>query len=86
MKGASVNRKAAALLNEALQLSETERAGMVETLLESLEAAPDDEVDRAWRDEVARRVAAVEAGEVEPVRWEAVRGRLWARIGEARRR
>jgi putative addiction module component (TIGR02574 family) len=78
--------KGEALLQEALGLSERERAEIAGALLESLEPPLDPEVDQAWREEVARRVAQLEAGEVETIPWEQVRDQLWARLSEARRR
>ncbi|MBI3939371.1 MAG: addiction module protein [Acidobacteria bacterium] len=78
--------KAEALLEEALELSERERAEIAGALLESLEPPLDPEVDQAWREEVARRVAQLEAGGVETIPWEQVRDQLWARLSEARRR
>jgi putative addiction module component (TIGR02574 family) len=46
----------------ALELSDDERAELVSRLQDSL---VDDEVDRAWRAEVRRRLDLIEAGEVE---------------------
>ena len=47
---------------EALNLSATERARLIERLIGSLDAEPD--VDAAWAAEVERRHAEVESGAV----------------------
>lgn len=45
---------------------------MASGLLDSLDHVPDDsfDFDRAWGEEIARRLAEVEAGTVEPMLWE----------------
>lgn len=50
--------------------------------MESIEPGNDMDVGAAWRQEVAARVAALDAGEVETVPWEEVRDRLFARLRE----
>ena len=54
------------VLDEALRLSNEERAALARDLIVSLEDAPYDpaeEVEAAWADEIRRRVARVRAGE-----------------------
>jgi putative addiction module component (TIGR02574 family) len=51
-------------------------AEIVDALLEILEPAPEADVETAWRQEVAARVAALEAGEVETTPWEKIRDRF----------
>lgn len=76
-----MERKVEALLREALALPEADRASLAGALLESLEPQQDVEVEAAWREEVAARVAALEAGEVETVPpWEEVGDRLFAKL------
>ena len=79
-----MDRNARAVLQQALALSAEERADIAGTLLQSIEPPADAGVDRAWRQEVAERVAARDAGEVETVPWETVRDRLYARLREQR--
>ncbi|HEV8577663.1 MAG TPA: addiction module protein [Thermoanaerobaculia bacterium] len=55
-------RRAETLLQEALRLPDDERAEIAGALLESLEPAPEADVETAWRQEVADRVAVMEAG------------------------
>ena len=44
----------------------------------------EEEAEAAWRQEVTTRVAALDAGEVETIPWEEIRGKLWARLREVR--
>lgn len=55
------------LVQDALELSPQDRARLAQTLLHSLdENSVDDplEVERAWREEIERRMADVRAGNV----------------------
>jgi len=76
--------KAEAVLTLALDLPEGERADLAAALLESLDPSPEADVEEAWRKEIARRVAAIEAGDVEMVPWERVREDLLAKLNGAR--
>ncbi|HVF59488.1 MAG TPA: addiction module protein [Thermoanaerobaculia bacterium] len=78
-------RLAEAVLKEALALPEEDRADIAGALLESIEPDSEAEVEAAWRQEVAARVAALDAGEVETIPWEEVRARLHARLSERQR-
>lgn len=72
------------VLQKALTLAEQERAEIAGALLESLEPEPEAEVEAAWRQEVAARVAALEAGEVETTPWGEIRDGFLARLSERR--
>jgi putative addiction module component (TIGR02574 family) len=78
-----MTKTAEALLRDALDLDESERAEMAAALLESLEPSVDErEIEQAWRDEVRRRVAAADSGQAELIPWEQVRDQLLARLNE----
>lgn len=77
-----MERNAEAVLRKALTLPESDRAEIAGALLESIEPGNDMDVEAAWRQEVAARVAALDAGEVETVPWEEIRDRLFARLRE----
>ena len=77
--------KAKALLAQALELEEAERAEIAGSLLQSLEPPPSTEVDAAWRDEVRKRLAELESGEAETIPWETVRDELLAKLSGAPR-
>ena len=70
------------LWKEASELSEKDRADLAGLLIESLEGAPDEDVETAWAAEIERRVAEVEAGTVKTIPWEEVRQRLLDRLNE----
>lgn len=61
------------LLEEALQLPEDARADLAAALLESLEGPPEEGVEEAWSQEIARRLREVESGAVRPIPWEEAR-------------
>lgn len=52
---------AADIRDAALQLAEQERLELATELLESVEGPPDPEWERAWIEEIDRRVAAADA-------------------------
>lgn len=79
-----MERHAEAVLKEALTLPEADRADIAGALLESLEPAHEAGVEAAWRQEVATRVAALDAGEVETIPWDEIRDRLFTRLRERR--
>ena len=60
------------LLQKALALPENERAELAGTLISSLDATVDQDVDAAWQQEVVRRLHEVQSGEVKTVAWEEV--------------
>ena len=66
------------ILDQALHLPDTERALIAERLIFSLDPAtdPDAEVELAWQEEVRKRLAQIDHGEVQCVPWEEVRDRL----------
>jgi putative addiction module component (TIGR02574 family) len=81
-----MTREATDLFEKALTLSPEERAELVDSLLESLEGAHEDAaiVEAAWNDEIARRVASLDAGEAKTVSWEKVRRRISAKLIDGR--
>lgn len=82
-----MTQSALTVLHEALRLSEEERAEIAGALWESLEPAPEAseaEIEAAWRQEVAVRLAALDAGKVETIPWSEVRDQLRARLSERR--
>lgn len=79
-----MERNAEDVLKEALTLSEADRAEVAGALLNSLEPVEEAEIESAWRQEVAARVAALDAGEVETIPWNDVRDRLVARLSAPR--
>jgi putative addiction module component (TIGR02574 family) len=66
------------LLEEARALPVAERAIPALQLLDSV-GEPEGEVERTWRDEVRRRIAAVDAGKTSLAPWSGARARIFAR-------
>jgi putative addiction module component (TIGR02574 family) len=72
---------------EALQLSPKERGELIHRLIVSLESEPEDSpeaIAKAWDEEIARRVADMEAGKSVWIPAEEVFARLDAIIDNAR--
>jgi putative addiction module component (TIGR02574 family) len=65
---------------EASELSEEDRAALAGLLIESLEGAPDPDVEAAWAVEIEKRVAELDAGTVKSIPWDRVRQRLLDRL------
>lgn len=72
----SVTSSARKVLEEALALPEEDRRRVAEALLDSVPREPEQEVESAWRDEVVRRIAEVERGEVVLETWSEVKQRI----------
>jgi len=68
------------ILQDALALSDAERAVVVARLIESLDETTDTDVDDAWAAEIERRCAALDAGDAETSDWKDVRRRIEADI------
>lgn len=68
------------LFRQAADLSEDDRATLAGLLIESLETERDPDVEESWRQEIDRRVAQLEAGQVETIPWETVRDQLTRRF------
>jgi putative addiction module component (TIGR02574 family) len=79
-----MDERSEALLTLAMDLPESARAEIAVALIHSLDPEPDADVEQAWREEIARRMAAFEAGEDASVPWEQVREKLYARLNERR--
>jgi putative addiction module component (TIGR02574 family) len=65
------------LFREAFDLPESERATLAGLLIESLEPAPDPDVEEAWAVEAERRWREIESGAVQTIPWEEVRAKLF---------
>jgi putative addiction module component (TIGR02574 family) len=69
-----------ALFRDASELPERDRATLAGLRIESLEADAEPDVQAAWSDEIQRRVADLDAGNVETIPWEEARRRLLDRL------
>jgi putative addiction module component (TIGR02574 family) len=68
------------LRDEALRLSNTERAELAHDLVKSLDEPSDPDAAEAWDREITRRLDAIDAGTAELVDREELRQRLQARL------
>ena len=68
-----MTKAAEAVLADALKLDVEARAELAAELLASLDGPADPDSEAAWEAEIARRVAAIEAGTVKLEPWEDVK-------------
>ncbi len=71
-----MDRNLKEVFREAAQLPERDRATLAGLLIETLDPAPESDVEAAWSEEIKRRVAEIDAGIVELIPWEEVRAEI----------
>lgn len=69
------------LAAEAMQLPASSRALLAEKMVESLNGAERDEVERAWAAEAVRRRDEVRSGRVQPISGEKVLAEVRSAVG-----
>ena len=74
----------AALLREASELPETDRAELAGRLLETLNGEAEERVEIAWSEEIERRIRQLDTGEVKTITWSDVRAQLYAQLDAKR--
>jgi putative addiction module component (TIGR02574 family) len=82
----SMRSKAQQVLRSALALSPKARADIAGTLLRSLDATEDTDVEAAWAAEIERRLRQIDSGRAKLVPWEQVRRRLDAVASRGRKK
>lgn len=73
--------------NQALQLSPKERGELIHRLIVSLEGEPEDTpeaIAQAWDEEIARRVADMDAGRTKWIPADEVMARLRTKVRDAK--
>lgn len=65
------------LFKEALDLDDNDRATLAGLLIESLDGEADNDVEKAWMEEVERRMVELDSGKVTTIPWEEVKSRLF---------
>lgn len=73
------------LLKRALSLPVEERAALANSLLDSLETA-EESVEKAWDEEVARRIGDLKAGRATTVPWQELHRELLAMVNDRKTR
>ena len=71
-----MTKAAEAVLADALRLDVEASAELAAELLASLDGPADPDAEAAWEVEIARRVAAIEAGTVQLEPWDDVKRRI----------
>ena len=69
------------LLEQALRLSDEERAALAGELIQSLDAEVDADAEAAWSAEIRRRLERVDAGGAKTIPWAEARRRIHAAAG-----
>ncbi|MDH5491944.1 MAG: addiction module protein [Myxococcales bacterium] len=69
------------ILDEALSLPDDEREALVEVLITSLQLDSPEDVERAWSEEIVRRLERHERGETVALDWEEAKRRIRIRHG-----
>lgn len=70
------------VIDKALRLTPAQRAEVAERILASLEPEEDQDVELAWQQEIARRVAEVKSGKAKLIPWETVRKQVREKLRE----
>ena len=60
------------ILDIALTLPESDRAGLAASLIRSLDDAPDPEAEAKWAIEIERRIRSIDKNSVELEKWDSV--------------
>ena len=71
-----MTKAARSVLADALRLDPDSRAELVAEILASLDGPADADAESAWDAEIARRIQAIEAGDIRLEPWESVKHRI----------
>jgi putative addiction module component (TIGR02574 family) len=78
-KISAMNKDASRILEEALKLPIEARAALAGSLIESLDEVIDDNVEAAWAEEIAQRVADLDSGKAKTIPWSKARRLILSR-------
>ncbi|HEY2822770.1 MAG TPA: addiction module protein [Candidatus Acidoferrum sp.] len=79
-----MTKQALELIQRALSLSDEERASLAYSLLDSLDTPADENVEAAWNQEIARRIADLDSGKSKTVPWAEVRAQISSLLSNAK--
>ena len=71
-----MSSETAHLFEQALRLPERERADLAAKLLDSLDPGTEADVEKAWADEIKRRIDELDSGQTTTIPWEEVKRRI----------
>ena len=57
---------------------------MASTLIDSLDTTVDENVEAAWQEEIASRIADLDSGKAKTIPWEEVRRRISSKLTDGR--
>ena len=72
----AMTQRSLELLNQALSLTEEERADLTASLLKSLDDATDPNAESLWQEEISRRVSGLDSGQAKAIPWQEVRSQV----------
>ena len=75
-----MDREAAEILERVVRLPKEARAALADSLLESLDADVDEDVEESWRDEIQSRMREIDSGAVRLTSWNEAQKRLETRL------
>ena len=75
-----MSEQAAKLLQQALELSEEDRAALAQALLDTVSPFQDKAIEEAWKEEIGRRINEIDSGRAKTVPWEEVNARLQQKL------
>ena len=68
--------EAKSIFDNAMALSASDRADLAARLIESLDDLPEQDVEAAWDQEIARRLTELDSGTVKAIPWPEARTRI----------
>jgi putative addiction module component (TIGR02574 family) len=68
------------LLQQALSLTEEERADLAASLLNTLDGSPDPNAESLWQEEIARRASDLDSGKAKTTPWQDVQSQVSAAL------
>jgi putative addiction module component (TIGR02574 family) len=68
------------LLQQALSLTDEERAGLAASQLNSLDSSPDPDAEELWQEEISRRASALDSGQAKTIPWQEVQSQVCAAL------
>lgn len=74
------------LLNQALALTEEERADLAASLLDSLDGPRDEDAEVVWQEEISKRISDLDSGKAKTIPWEDVQKEVSALLRHGHKR
>ncbi len=75
-----MTQRSLALLQQALSLTEEERADLAASLLNTLDASPDSDAESLWQEEISRRASDLDSTKAGTIPWQDVQAQVTAAL------